>query len=509
MSATHSRFALAKRWRSPVVVLLMLMVPVAVDQIWVHIWRIVPVGYATTRLLGPASKAGGINYVRGLNQLARKGVTKKNDAAVLLIRAAGPELFPAQTWYGKNILWQLDMKPFTPNASRPITLSQWAQKHPLPKNPNRDNRWHLELNLASHAWTATQYPVMAQWIQANLRPLALLARAVKRPRYYIPLESPDRGLIHARVPMLRPLNFLAQVAAMRGMLLLGQGNAAGAIAWANRIQQLALLVTQSPDVASYLVGIRFESISLRMVQAAANSGQFSAKQLGALLASVETRPSLPPLAEALDDQRYTGLSMIMMLDQNGLMILNMKGMPKTDKEVWNALWPIDYTAMMQEENQIFDAEVAASKLPDFIKECRQMKHLKQIINGYASPANVILDPANIAIVLANPSAVHLACYRRSITTQRRLTEIAIALARFKTVRGKYPAILADLVPTDLKSAPTDAFSGAPFQYAVTADGRGFQVKSMGLPTGIGGLDLRRGVAANIFVRGGNWGQATK
>lgn len=509
MSATHSRFALAKRWRLPVVVLLMLMVPVAVDQIWVHIWRIVPVGYATTRLLGPASKAGGINYVRGLNQLARKGVTKKNDAAVLLIRAAGPELFPAQTWYGKNILWQLDMKPFTPNASRPITLSQWAQKHPLPKNPNRDNRWHLELNLASHAWTATQYPVMAQWIQANLRPLALLARAVKRPRYYVPLESPDRGLIHARVPMLRPLNFLAQVAAMRGMLLLGQGNAAGAIAWANRIQQLALLVTQSPDVASYLVGIRFESISLRMVQAAANSGQFSAKQLGALLASVETRPSLPPLAEALDDQRYTGLSMIMMLDQNGLMILNIKGMPKTDKEVWNALWPIDYTAMMREENQIFDAEVAASKLPDFKKECRQMKHLKQIINGYASPANVILDPANIAIVLANPSAVHLACYRRSITTQRRLTEIAIALARFKKVRGKYPAILADLVPTDLKSAPTDAFSGAPFQYAVTADGRGFQVKSMGLPTGIGGLDLRRGWAANIFVRGGNWGQATK
>ena len=124
MSATHSRFALAKRWRLPVVVLLMLMVPVAVDQIWVHIWKIVPVGYATTRLLGPASKAGGINYVRGLNQLARKGVTNKNDAAVLLIRAAGPELFPAQTWYGKNILWQLDMKPFTPNASRPITLSQ-------------------------------------------------------------------------------------------------------------------------------------------------------------------------------------------------------------------------------------------------------------------------------------------------------------------------------------------------------------------------------------------------
>ncbi len=487
----------------------MLMVPVAVDQVWVHIWRIVPVGYPTTRLLGPISKDGGINYLRVVNQLARTGVTSKNDAAVLLIKAVGPKLFPAETWYDKDILWQLDMQPFEPHASRLITLSEWAQKHPLPENPNRDSRWRLQINLSSHPWTAAQYPVMAQWIQANRRPLALLARAVKRPRYYVPLESPDRGLIHARVPLLRPLSFLVQVAAMRGMMLLGQGDAEGAIRWAKRIHRLAIRVAQSPDVASYLVGIRFESIGLRMDQAAANSGQLSAKQLGALLASIETCHSIPSLAEALNDQRYTGLSMIMMLDRNGLMILTIKRMSKSDKEVWNALWPIDYSAMMREENQIFDAEVAASKLSDFQKEYRRMKHLKRIINGYDSPASGILNPANIAVVLANPSAVHLACYRRSITTQRRLTEVAVALAKFKTVRGKYPTTLSDLVPTDLKFAPRDAFSGAPFQYAVTADGRGFQVKSMGLPAGVGGLELRRGMAPNIIVKGGNWAKATK
>ena len=90
-----------------------------------------------------------------------------------------------------------------------------------------------------------------------------------------------------------------------------------------------------------------------------------------------------------------------------------------------------------------------------------------------------------------------------------MAEIAIALARFKKVSGKYPATLSDLIPTDLKSAPRDAFSGAPFQYTVTADGRGFQVKNMGLPTGIGGLEFRKGLAANIFVRGGNWRKAAK
>ena len=485
MSTRRSQHALAKRWRPLLVVVLATSVPIAVDQIWVHVWRFVPVSYDTTRLMGPVSKDGGINYVRALNQLARRGVTSKNDAAVLLIKAVGPKLFPAEVWYDKDILWQLDMQPFETNASRLIPLAGWLRKHPLPENPNRYSRWRLELNLRSHPWTATRYPVLAQWMQANREPLALFASAVKRPRYYVPLESPDRGLIHARVPLLRPLSFLVQVAAMRGMMLLGQGDAEGAVRWANRINRLAILVAQSPDVVSYLLGIRFESVAMRMDQAAANSDELSAKQLGALLNSIETLPSLPSLAEALNDQRYAGLSMIMMLDENGLKILKINRMLESEKEV------------------------AASKLPGFLKECRRMKQLKMVIKEYASPASVILNPASVAVVLANPDATHIACYRRGVNVMRCLTEVAAALAKFKKVRGKYPATLSDLVPTDLKYAPKDAFSGEPFQYAVTTGGRGFQVKSLGVPPGVGGLTLRRDMAANIVVDGGNWASAAK
>ena len=509
MSTRRSQHALAKRWRPLLVVVLATSVPIAVDQIWVHVWRFVPVSYDTTRLMGPVSKDGGINYVRALNQLAHRGVTSKNDAAVLLIKAVGPKLFPAEVWYDKDILWQLDMQPFETNASRLIPLADWLRKRPLPENPNRYSRWRLELNLRSHPWTATRYPVLAQWMQANREPLALFASAVKRPRYYVPLESPDRGLIHARVPLLRPLSFLVQVAAMRGMMLLGQGDAEGAVRWANRINRLAILVAQSPDVVSYLLGIRFESVAMRMDQAAANSDELSAKQLGALLNSIETLPSLPSLAEALNDQRYAGLSMIMMLDENGLKILKINRMLESEKEVVNAIWPIDYAGMMREEHQIFDAEVAASKLPGFLKECRRMKQLKMVIKEYASPASVILNPASVAVVLANPDATHIACYRRGVNVMRCLTEVAAALAKLKKVRGKYPATLSDLVPTDLKYAPKDAFSGEPFQYAVTTGGRGFQVKSLGVPPGVGGLTLRRDMAANIVVDGGNWASAAK
>lgn len=505
----RSQLASVKSWRLSILILLLLTVPFIFDQIWVHVWRVVPLSHDTTRLMGPVSKDGGINYVRALNQLARRGVTSKNDAAVLLIKAVGPKLFPAEAWYDKDILWQLDMQPFGTHASRLIPLADWLRKHPLTKNLNRYSRWHLELKLSGHPWTGTRYPVLAQWIQANREPLALFTRAVKRPRYYVPLESPDRGLIHARVPLLRPLSILVQVAAMRGMMLLGQGDAEGAVRWANRINRLALLVAQCPDVVSYLVGIRFESVAMRLDQAVANSKELSAKQLGALLDSIETLPSLPPLAEAINDQRYTGLSMIMMLDQNGLTILKINRMSESDKKLWNAVWPINYAGMMREENQIFDAEVAAAKAPGFLEECQRMAQLKMVINAYASPAKVILNPANVAVVLANPDATHIACYRRGVTVMRSLTEVAVALADFKTVHGKYPATLAALVPNYLKILPTDAFNGEPFQYAVTADDRGFQVRSLGLPPGVGGWTLRRDMAANSFVDGGNWASVAK
>jgi hypothetical protein len=243
-----------------------------------------------------------------------------------------------------------------------------------------------------------QYPVLAQWVKANRGPLALLVHAVGRTRYYAPLESSDGGLIHTRVPLPGPLSYLVQVAAMRGMLELGHGNVDGAMRWASRIHRLALLVAQSPDVVSYLVGIRFAAIAIRMLQAVAKTDELPAKQLAALSVSLKAMPSLPTVTVALNNLRYTGLSMIMMLDHNGLALLNIKGMPEAEKEFVNAIWPIDYAGMMREENDIFDAEVAAGKLPGFLEEFHRMKQLKKIINRQGSPVRMILNPANVADV---------------------------------------------------------------------------------------------------------------
>ena len=45
----------------------------------------------TTVLLGPLNPDGTVNYVAAMNQMYGEGVTPENNAAVLLIQAAGPD----------------------------------------------------------------------------------------------------------------------------------------------------------------------------------------------------------------------------------------------------------------------------------------------------------------------------------------------------------------------------------------------------------------------------------
>jgi hypothetical protein len=87
---------------------------------------------------------------------------------------------------------------------------------------------------------------------------------------------------------------------------------------------------------------------------------------------------------------------------------------------------------------------------------------------------------------------------------RSLTEVAVALAQFKAAHGKYPARLAALVPDFLQAIPNDAFTGGSFQYAVNRSRNGYMVKCMGLPPGAGGWTLRRDIASDLAVHGGNW-----
>ena len=54
------------------------------------------VGHDTTRISGPLTADGTVDYVAWMNEHYGRGVTKDNNAVVLLVRAVGPDVMETE-----------------------------------------------------------------------------------------------------------------------------------------------------------------------------------------------------------------------------------------------------------------------------------------------------------------------------------------------------------------------------------------------------------------------------
>jgi hypothetical protein len=67
-------------------------------------------------------------------------------------------------------------------------------------------------------WSEKEFPVLAGWLAANEKPLALLVAASKRPRRYDPLISRDGSVIGMLLPALNQDREAARALTTRAML---------------------------------------------------------------------------------------------------------------------------------------------------------------------------------------------------------------------------------------------------------------------------------------------------
>src|SRR3954463_14005248 len=66
------------------------MVLLAIDLIWVRIWRHVAVGEDTTRITSPLRPDGMPDYIKYLDDKQREGVTAENNAFIPFIQMLAP-----------------------------------------------------------------------------------------------------------------------------------------------------------------------------------------------------------------------------------------------------------------------------------------------------------------------------------------------------------------------------------------------------------------------------------
>jgi hypothetical protein len=463
-----------------------------------------PLGKETTYVTGPLDRQGYIDYEAALNAELSRGVTADNNANVLLIQALGP----------------------APEGGDGLPLSyfKWLDIPPLPKEGNyflslgRFTRDTLSLTDAQVAavveqqgatmtrpWAAKDNPVIAEWLKANEKPLALVVEATKRPRYYNPLVTGKKdgeaaSLIGVLLPSVQKCRELNAALTARAMLRVHEKQFDAA--WADLLasHRLGRLMTQGGTIIESLVGIAIGQIANTATLAYLDQVPLSAKQIRERLAELQQLPPLSPFADRIHlGERFMGLDSMQFIRRNGMEALRnlADGLPadKPTPEQLKAMNLIDWAVGLKELNRSYDRMVAAARLPDRPARQKEFAAIEQELSRLKKEG---LDPEQLNQLLEKPDKLNQqvslaitrslmvlllpalqrvqAAYDRSDQVNRNL-QVAFALAAYRAETGRYPAQLAELAPKYLAAVPGDQFSGKPLIYR--AEGNGYVLYSVG------------------------------
>jgi hypothetical protein len=493
-----------------------LCILLAVDMIWVRVWRNIPIGYSATRLTGPLRADGAVNYAAAIDRAYGAGVTPKNNAVPLLIKAIGtrPITEPGLRTFRRRLFLILGIKS-PAHSSRLQSYSQWVVKQL--GNSLANAQWdmdvaHVDNVFRSHPWTEKEFPMAARWVQACAKPLAILHRAVQRPRYYFPIVAMrDENMGNS---YLEYFYVLAGAATAMAMFRLGQGNINAAITDIDDTQRLAALTSQSPSMLQRFSSFSIGYLGMGAEAAAAGTGKLSKSQLEVLRRNTLPKSAIWPMAKQINFERFIGLAFLYRAARQGPRTLlsefnatNPNGPPKfppLSDRLMDALVPVDFAACMQRKNTLYDLMVSAMGKPSYAQRKAAMAALIQRENQFAAHHPLLMKSSPMDRTLpeiAKNMAQVCGGNIEEALMKRKITLLAIALAIYMDDHSRYPRRLAALVPHYVPKIPLDGFSGKPLMYRVTDHGQSFLLYSVG-PNGKddGGKSYPHG--DDIAVRGG-------
>ncbi|MCD4825594.1 MAG: hypothetical protein K8S55_13445 [Phycisphaerae bacterium] len=485
----------------------------------------------TTYILGPINEDGTVNYLAYFNNKYSKGVTKDNNAFVLLLKAFGPSMIDEKV-RGK-VLKKLGIESLPAKGEYFIRWYDYVPTIEPKENAGIPVDYYKQFGKAgSGPWLAKDYPIIADWLKKNEKPLALLQKAAQRPRYFAPLMSPfapEALVLEAfffRFTM--QCRYFAKAMACRAMLKYGSGDVTGAWADLAAVRKMGRHLYQGPFLIDYLIGRSVNETACDGMAKIAVSGKLTAKQAKRFLAENNTLPQ-PDIFPAITNERLFALDMILFIARGGspdvFYLLDSpeeiaKKATLRPESKAAPLNMIDWDEILRTANCLYDRQMKIFRIANtserkqahekFVKEMRKLSPDSEDTANHA-PTDILgpqkkksdrlkalIDKARKSkprerkqitqemtkILLAGAFDETYASYSRVITFHEsgimrdELVGVALALAAYKAEKGAYPQKLAELSPAYLKAIPADRFSGKPLIYKTR--GKGYLLYSVGM-----------------------------
>jgi hypothetical protein len=469
----------------------------------------VKISKETTWILEPRDAEGDIDYLAAVNRMTGDGVTADNNAGVLFVRAFGaPELKGAER---DRFFQLLGIEPLPADGDyfkelRPLSKEEQAAFDKCMLGP----------------WKARDFPLFAEWLTSNERPLNVVIAGTRRERCYLPSVLSDETKSLISVPLLteEASRAWARALASRAMLRLGDGNIAGAEDDLFACHRLARLIGCSPCLIGSWLTISFDGQAFACDASLMEHGRLSAADALAYQAKLRTLPPLPVMADKFG--RFERINFLSGLQQSMREAQVTRGAAGSLFE-WVTISERQYaywTEVFRAGNAEFDKWEAAARLPNS-KRLPVFKTLLQKLRQDASEImgtelfdRLVADPAQAKTLgdkfrqMAGEFAAHpnqagklpgtlaqsktpAECGAKvgkllvflllpAITAscdaedrghaRERLEQLGLALVAYHADHGTYPASLAVLAPKYLATVPSDPCTGQPMRYEPRSDG---------------------------------------
>jgi hypothetical protein len=464
----------------------------------------VKISKETTWILEPRDAAGDVDYLAAVNRMTGDGVTADNNAAVLFVQAFGaPELKGAERERFFNLL---GIKPL------PETGDYFKELRPLSKEEQAAFD-----NCMLAPWKTREFPLFAEWLKSNERPLELVVAGTRRDRCYLPSVLPDqsKSLAIAPLPTEEASRAWARALVSRAMLRLGEGNTAGAEDDLFACHRLARLIGRSPCLIGSWLTISFDGQAFACDESLMEHGKLTAREALAYQAKLRTLPPLPVMADQFG--RFERINFLSGIQQS----FPIDGSARSpDSAIFAKRLSAYWTEVLRAGNAEFDKWEAASRLPNskrrpaFKELLQQLRADASAIMGKELYDKLVADPQQAktlgekirqmaAEVAADPTqasnlpgtlaqsktpaecgakvgkllvflllpAINASCAAEDRGHAReRLEQIGLALVAYRAENGTNPASLEALAPKYLANVPPDPCAEQPFQYHPQSDG---------------------------------------
>ncbi len=220
-------------------------------------WKGMPLNRSTTFITAPRYPDGTVDYIKAINVNMSRGVTRKNNAAIGLLRAFGnaPGTL-GRHW--KQVLRQLHMPLGGMMKPQLIGYYAWRVKHgmAIPKTSTVPNPAH-------HPWSAQQHPARARYLKSMARYLRQVRHSARLSRYYVPWIQPKKAprVERAGVGDVAAMRNAADVLAWQAMLELHGGHVRAARRNILTLYRMGTLISQQPTLINYFVAISISQLA--------------------------------------------------------------------------------------------------------------------------------------------------------------------------------------------------------------------------------------------------------